>query len=291
MHALKAALDRLITPTLRDEQDLGRFVRRLTLGCVAAAVAIVATAIATLLGSWDTAANALPITALVAAFVAYPVIHVLGNAQLELYRAMSAVSELSLRDPLTGVGNRRALLDRVAFIGAEPFILVVADIDRFKSVNDRHGHAAGDTVIAETATRMAEELGDLGLVCRTGGEEFALLAAAADPSVIRKRLLAFQRRIADAPMRHGDTDLAVTVSLGVASNLEGRGFAETYAAADRALYVAKASGRDAIVFDLDLESRLEPPLPPDEIGWSGDLVSWGEGTEAVPARPPQPDAA
>jgi diguanylate cyclase (GGDEF)-like protein len=272
MQVINAALDRLITPTLTDERDLTRFVRRVTLGCVVAAVAFETFYLAVVLRDLSQAPSALLVTAAIATLVAYPVIRVLGSAQLKLYRAMSAISELTLRDPLTGIGNRRALMERVESIGERSFVLVVADIDRFKSINDRLGHAAGDTVIATTARRMADDLGDLGLVCRTGGEEFALLAVEPDPEALRRRLVAFARRVAAEPVPFESASVTVTISIGAAFGRSGGAFSEVYAAADRALYVAKSSGRDATVFDVELEALLDPPLPPDEVAWVSDLV-------------------
>jgi diguanylate cyclase (GGDEF)-like protein len=280
-------LDRLIAPTLTNEAELARFVRRVTAGCIAAAIAVGTVVVALLFGDMEMAARAVPISATVSAVVAYPVIRVLGKAQLELYRAMTSIAELTLRDPLTGVGNRRALLDRVAEIEDEEYVLVVADIDRFKSINDLHGHLAGDVVIAATARMMQDELGTFGPVCRTGGEEFALLATGADPAMLRRRLAAFAQRVSSEPVVVGDSSIAFTVSIGAALGRPGQPFAEVYAAADRALYVAKTSGRDMMVFDFELERRLDPPLPPDEIAWISDA----EDDLVAVERDRRPDAA
>ena len=95
--------------------------------------------------------------------IAVPVARTMGLAQLELHRARAEAERLSRTDPMTGLANRRAFYEAAAGLEGGALALVIVDIDRFKRINDRYGHAVGDEVIKCVATRMQEELGDLGV--------------------------------------------------------------------------------------------------------------------------------
>ena len=159
----------------------------------------------------------------------------------------------SLLDPLTGIANRRAffeqgerLLRRTTAEGY-PSALLLFDLDRFKEVNDTFGHQAGDRVLSEFCRVAQPMLRPGDLFGRFGGEEFGCLIAA----VSIGEALAVAERIrtafAAAPLDLGSAQRRVTVSVGVAmSNEAGRGLHGLFAAADRALYRAKAKGRDRV---------------------------------------------
>ena len=159
----------------------------------------------------------------------------------------------SLLDPLTGIANRRAffeqgerLLRRTTAEGY-PSALLLFDLDRFKEVNDTFGHQAGDRVLSEFCRVAQPMLRPGDLFGRFGGEEFGCLIAA----VSIGQALAVAERIrtafAAAPLDLGSAQRRVTVSVGVAmSNEAGRGLHGLFAAADRALYRAKAKGRDRV---------------------------------------------
>ena len=131
--------------------------------------------------------------------------------------------------------------------------LTIFDIDRFKSVNDAYGHLVGDAAIRAVGRMMQEELGALGLVARIGGEEFALLTSRASLEDVVERLLAFRDRLRATPILIGDVTLRVTVSAGVALRENGDSFDRLYGLADRALYEAKAAGRNQFRFPPSLE--------------------------------------
>jgi diguanylate cyclase (GGDEF)-like protein len=165
------------------------------------------------------------------------------------------LAERSRRDALTGLLNRRELdgvLDR-AFRAAQgarsgPLSLLFCDIDKFKGVNDRHGHAAGDRVLAGVAAALSGALRSGDAAGRYGGEEFvAVLPAAgpADAAAVAERI----RREVEAA-RHdaaGAEPLRVTVSLGQATLRGGESLAALLAAADACLYEAKRAGRNRVV--------------------------------------------
>jgi diguanylate cyclase (GGDEF)-like protein len=164
---------------------------------------------------------------------------------VELLRLQKSARELALSDPLTGLLNRRALIDNALALGAEaPLRLILIDIDHFKHVNDAHGHDMGDAVLCEVAERLAIRAQLMGSVARLGGEEFAVLGRADElPHGLALGLLSDVRT---AAMPHGGT---ITVSLGVAEGPVGceDDWRTLYQRADRALYEAKRDGRNRAV--------------------------------------------
>jgi diguanylate cyclase (GGDEF)-like protein len=148
-------------------------------------------------------------------------------------------------------------------------VLAIFDIDRFKRINDAHGHLAGDTVIQAVSASMTKHLGSLGLVCRLGGEEFALLSSTQRTEDILDAVWSFRDHVAAAPIVVGDVSVNVTISAGVATRAAGESFNQLYADADRALYMAKAAGRNRVNFaetfapPTERRSWRSEPLPPE----------------------------
>jgi two-component system cell cycle response regulator len=133
---------------------------------------------------------------------------------------------------------------------------MMVDVDRFKSINDGHGHAGGDTVLREVADRLRSQLRAADVVARYGGEEFLVVLADAPPEealAIAERLRAALER---TPIPTGQGEASVTVSIGLAIAPVGVSAGEAVAAADTALYRAKALGRNRV------EVAPPPPGPP-----------------------------
>jgi len=171
---------------------------------------------------------------------------------LDNVRVHEQAQRLSLTDPLTGLFNYRYLteslrreVERAARFGRTLSVLAL-DLDHFKDVNDRFGHAAGDVVLAEFARRVRGLIREVDFAFRRGGEEFVILLPETDASgasSLARRLGAGLRRVPVAV--GGDLLVPVTVSMGIAV-YPGHGWTgpEVLDAADTALYAAKASGRD-----------------------------------------------
>lgn len=173
--------------------------------------------------------------------------------------ALETGLRLAVIDPLTGTHNRRYAMPRLAGIAAQAaqegsgFAVMVVDIDRFKDVNDRHGHAAGDAVLVEVAQRLAERLRMSDLLARIGGEEFLVAlpqTSLAEAQQVAERL---RRRVGDSPVRlPSGRDLRVTVSIGVSlgqtADLRAVDVGEMIDRADRALLRAKTAGRNQVTF-------------------------------------------
>jgi diguanylate cyclase (GGDEF)-like protein len=159
---------------------------------------------------------------------------------------------MSHTDQLTGLANRHAFFERGARILAtrrdgDPIALLAFDLDHFKAINDRHGHAVGDEVLRLFAEVARETAGPGALLVRLGGEEFAALLPGLGHHQARRVGLAIARRFADAAARQDGPGIHATVSTGLALQEAGsRGLAEMLASADRALYQAKALGRNRL---------------------------------------------
>ena len=168
--------------------------------------------------------------------------------------------EQAIRDPLTGLYNRR-YFDEVAgrdvaraLRTGEALAILALDIDRFKSVNDEHGHAAGDLVLQVLAEILTASVRESDLVCRTGGDEFVLLLAGAPPEVAANRAEKMRAEFAARPVDLGDGAVfRGTLSIGGAIlSAEGEQLESTLRRADLALYEAKRRGRDRLVMAADV---------------------------------------
>lgn len=171
---------------------------------------------------------------------------------LHVQRTLARVlRDQAYRDALTRLPNRRALTERLAQLSAAEargHALLLADIDHFKQVNDRHGHPAGDQVLSAVADRLAAGAGPHDVVARLGGEEFAVLAAAPDAVAAGALAERLRAAIAAVPVTLSDgTRIAVTVSIGVAPMASLDGPQAWLSAADHALYAAKRGGRNRCV--------------------------------------------
>jgi diguanylate cyclase (GGDEF)-like protein len=181
---------------------------------------------------------------------------------LENARLHGIVERQALVDPLTEIANRRALdetleaeLARAARF-RDDMCLVLADLDRFKSINDRFGHPLGDVVLREFAQTLKETVREVDFVGRWGGEEFALILpgtdAAGGAAVADRARATIAARVLHAP--HGEL-IPVTASFGVAAFPDTGDAAALIAAADEALYRAKHGGRNRVVTAAQSVSR------------------------------------
>lgn len=168
--------------------------------------------------------------------------------------------EAAVTDPLTGLYNRRYALphlERLAAFSARgnrDFAVMVADLDHFKAINDRYGHAAGDAVLVSVAQRLRKGLRPVDLLARIGGEEFLIVLPATSRSGARDKADELCRLIGDDPvtLKKKDLRIPVTVSIGVAMARDHTGTTQASGAAlleeaDQALYRAKSTGRNQVL--------------------------------------------
>ncbi|MEU5726696.1 GGDEF domain-containing protein [Micromonospora sp. NPDC047738] len=170
-----------------------------------------------------------------------------AETQLELLQAeLEAERHAASHDPLTGLPNRRAFFRLAAALltdaAGQPLVAIVLDLDDFKQVNDRYGHAAGDQVLISTAQRLSAFAGD-NLVARLGGDEFAGLLAS--PTVDRRWIEHATRRLCEAlaaPIPLGTRTVRVTASVGLAPVHGPAQLTDALCRADAAMYQAKSLG-------------------------------------------------
>lgn len=170
-------------------------------------------------------------------------------------RLREALRAQSIKDPLTGLYNRRYLNEilereiRRAARAGQALGLLMLDLDHFKKFNDTYGHEAGDTVLREAAAFLSRSIRVEDIVCRFGGEEFVIILPTADVAAAHVRGERIRSRIRELAVLHQGQSLGVvTVSVGVAQlPIHGATPKELLEAADAALYRAKNEGRDRVV--------------------------------------------
>ena len=191
-----------------------------------------------------------PPVSFVVAVIAYTVV---GFAIYDLGVSRSELERISRIDMLSGLLNRRAF--QKAFDDSHgDASLILFDIDRFKAVNDTFGHSAGDDVIVAVAEVIRDTFTDGEVCAPIGGEEFAVLWSKDEAGTIAERADLVRRRVAALEVATGERRVRLTISGGIADLAGTRGFNEIFSEADRALYVAKASGRNRIVRHRDIDS-------------------------------------
>ncbi len=173
--------------------------------------------------------------------------------RLRLDAAMQKLADLAMRDDLTGLYNRRYVMEvlarqkALADRGHVGFTLCYCDLDHFKRINDRFGHQSGDDVLRQFGNLAEQAVRSVDFVARFGGEEFLLVLVDADAEEARRVAgrLGDQTRALTVDPRHPDYHLSVSV--GIAEFRPGESIEDVIQRADRALYRAKTSGRDLVI--------------------------------------------
>jgi len=173
----------------------------------------------------------------------------------QLRSHVQATMEMAVTDPLTGLYNRRYMENQTAALvehainRGKSLSLLALDVDHFKAVNDENGHAVGDRVLQELASRLKQAIRNIDMVCRIGGEEFVIVLPNTNAEVAAKIADRMRRNVSSNPFNvgAGKGPLTVTVSIGVAAVESQTDTMETILKrADEALYSAKRSGRNRV---------------------------------------------
>jgi diguanylate cyclase (GGDEF)-like protein len=207
---------------------------------------------------------------LFALFAFETVIYVVGTAFVIVVMAKERVAQFhktaAMTDMLTGLYNRRAFLDAANLIIADcakknrPVSVLLFDLDHFKSINDRFGHAVGDDALKLFAATATSKMRATDVIGRLGGEEFAAIVPGGEmeAGLVAERL---RQAFEAAGVAISGYDIAATVSVGVATALVPMPIEPLLARADAALYAAKRNGRNRIEFDDGKAPQAQPARP------------------------------
>lgn len=251
----------LIARVLLTDADTraGRAWRLLAGGIVAILVVLALRAAAALSGSGEFAQpqNVIaPHPVQIVSYIAIMATALLGSIGFVLMvkeRTDREIMDLAMTDVLTGVPNRRALMEMAAHMLARrdglPLALLMIDVDHFKRINDANGHLVGDTVLRQVSRLLAGRLRHADMIGRYGGEEFCVIAPDTDEDGAMTLAESLREVIAFESVAVGRGRLPVTVSIGVAHCPADtvRSLEELITEADAALYAAKEGGRDRVV--------------------------------------------
>jgi diguanylate cyclase (GGDEF)-like protein len=183
----------------------------------------------------------------------------LTKSNQELQLALSKIEELVITDELTGLYNRRHLIEMLdkqrAMANREgtPFVLAFIDLDKFKLINDEFGHVIGDKVLRQFSELLQESVREVDLVSRYGGEEFVLLLRGV--GIETAEIVLERIRISVEQLKFSEQSLAMTISVGITEYIALETAEETLDRADKLLYVAKQKGRNRVVCE-DKPSNL-----------------------------------
>jgi len=189
-------------------------------------------------------------------FVGLRIQHVRQRLQRQKYAlgaALERINHLAAHDDLTGLLNRRRMSEVVqaererCVRSRRPLVLALLDLDFFKLVNDRYGHAAGDAVLCAFAGRVLDNLRSTDVLARWGGEEFLLLLPETSLDGALVLLERVRREVAELCVETPNGEIRLTVSIGVAAGRVQETMEQVLEHADEALYQAKAQGRDRVV--------------------------------------------
>jgi diguanylate cyclase (GGDEF)-like protein/PAS domain S-box-containing protein len=176
------------------------------------------------------------------------------RAEAEVQKLQEQLREQAIRDPLTGLYNRRYLDETIkrelarAARNNQPVAIIMCDLDHFKLVNDTHGHLAGDEVLRVFAVLLKKHARGSDIVCRFGGEEFVMFLPEMPPDIAYQRAEQLRTELAAKRITLGAAVIQLTASFGVAAFPEnGKTMDSLIGAVDAAMYQAKESGRNRVV--------------------------------------------
>lgn len=178
-----------------------------------------------------------------------------GFALHRLAVSRAEFERLSRTDMLSGLLNRRAFTEALDQAG-HGASLVIFDVDRFKTVNDRFGHTSGDAVIVAVSQIFVHVFTGRDVIARLGGEEFGVIVHGGDVDERIARIEGIKEQIANHPIAIDGGSVKITISAGIADIGKDRKTEAVYAAADKALYLAKTLGRNRVIHESERLSQV-----------------------------------
>jgi diguanylate cyclase (GGDEF)-like protein len=203
-------------------------------------------------------------------FIAVMATALLGSVGFVLMikeRTDREIMQLAMTDSLTGVPNRRALMEQAELVraqrGGNPVALLMIDVDHFKRINDTFGHPAGDEVLRQASALMGQRLRAGDVLGRYGGEEFCVIAPGTDAEGALILAESLRKVLAVTPLRTEAGEVSVTVSIGIAccAGDAGRELKSLLAESDAALYQAKQAGRNCVMLSRACMEALTERAP------------------------------
>lgn len=182
----------------------------------------------------------------------------------------AALKNASIHDELTGLANRRALIEVLkeeaerAARYSRRFVLVMLDVDHFKQINDQHGHDVGDRALIGVAGLLHDGMRQYDACGRWGGDEFLLLLPESGLEEAKPMLERLVSRVRELRVQAPSGEIGLTVSVGMAQYRPGEAFNDTLTRADHALYSAKQQGRDRVAADGPGPLPVDPNASPAE---------------------------
>lgn len=190
----------------------------------------------------------------------------LASTNEQLHEAYARAREMSIRDALTGLYNRRHIMEVLASLkgaaekqGRYGFCVCYLDLDHFKPINDTYGHGVGDEVLRRFARQLQDTLRGSDYTARLGGEEFILVLSGGELERAQQVCDRLRERLECTSFNDLHPGLAVTVSIGVASFHPGESIDQTLTRADHCLYQAKTEGRNRVVVEQANAAASVPP--------------------------------
>lgn len=197
--------------------------------------------------------NAIVFAAVVPVLITVPITFVVARMSLRLLITQAELRHLANTDPLTRLPNRRSFFKAADSLLNDarrlnlPVALIVIDADHFKDLNDSFGHAAGDQALAAIADVMRESFREDDLICRVGGEEFAVLLPGLDVTTALPLAQRVVDGVAGNPIMADSAIIEYSVSCGIADQTSSYDLPTLFKAADDAMYLAKSQGRSRVV--------------------------------------------
>lgn len=201
----------------------------------------------------------------------------LKNNNADLRTALRAIRQMATRDTLTQTYNRRAMLEYLEREmiaqdrGGRSLGMLLIDVDRFRELNDTHGHLVGDDVLKALVTRVLGQMRGNDFLARYGGEEFVCLMHAQDSAQLLQAAERIRGNIASAPVVNRGDPISVTVSIGATLRRNGEESGTFFARAEKAMKKAKLAGRNQVRHDLPL-TTVTLTTPDVDLGVAGDAA-------------------
>ena len=198
--------------------------------------------------------NAFLFAGIVPILLAVPITYYMAGLSLNLSEAHRELKRLADTDPLTTLPNRRSFFGAAeaalkrAEIDRSPCTLLVIDADHFKDINDSYGHAVGDKALIAIAEVLRTNFRQSDLICRVGGEEFAVLLLGMDAHAAQPLAQRVVKAVNNSPLSEANAIIEYSVSCGMADTISSYHLPSLFKIADDAMYTAKDRGRNQVVW-------------------------------------------